>query len=62
MLCYKDMTFCKADCQTVRCHRNKRGVPRETMLPVAWADFSLDCVHFVPAAAVPTNVEVSNGE
>jgi len=47
MICYRDMTFCKAACANESCHRNftdeVRKMSQKINLPVALADFSEDC-------------------
>ena len=45
MLCWRDMTFCLAECLTIECHRHKMVVEKENVdnMPVAWADFSFNC-------------------
>lgn len=57
MMCYKDMTFCAANCATVECRRNltpevKSGArewwshdPKNA--PIALSDFSKDCEGYV---------------
>ena len=59
MICYKDTTFCSAKCNTISCHRNRKGSyygdgPQEYWLPVAISDFSKPdmngntCTHYQP--------------
>jgi len=43
MLCYRDRTFCSAECGNKDCNRHKCHVPSKTELPVSWTDFSSDC-------------------
>jgi len=42
MLCYKDMQFCKRDCINFKCERNKRLLPANLQMPVAYGEY-LDC-------------------
>lgn len=64
MLCFRDMTFCEAECDTVDCHR--RFTPDQEAAaerwwgkpgaPVALSDFSTSCPFFtasVGAASAP---------
>lgn len=56
MMCYKDMTFCAANCATVKCHRNltpdvKDGARKwwshdPDNAPIALSDFSVDCTSY----------------
>lgn len=58
MLCYRDMTFCSANCATTNCSRQFTDEDRikseiwwkgcEGDPPVAFADFSAGCERFVP--------------
>lgn len=48
MMCYKDTTFCTAQCATTSCHRNLAGDyydggPKEEWMPVAFSDFATNC-------------------
>lgn len=55
MICYKDMTFCRAKCKTTDCKRNwtleKSAAAKEWWgsdgAPVAFSDFSKDCPDYV---------------
>lgn len=51
MLCYRDMMFCTASCQTVECERNKKGInPKHVEkvgLPIMQRDFSRECESYV---------------
>ena len=50
---YKDTTFCTAQCGNMVCHRNTAGSyyaggPVEDWMPVAMADFAVNCEDYVP--------------
>lgn len=53
MLCYREMTFCSADCLNVGCSRNKERLPEsiDDFFPVAWSDFSECCSYYEPKDA-----------
>lgn len=50
MLCYRDKTFCMANCKTVDCSRilteEIRKKADDFGAPIAMADFSDDCEHY----------------
>lgn len=58
MLCYRDMTFCSADCATKNCPRQFTDKERERSklwwgdgpgeVPVAFSDFSEHCEMYQP--------------
>lgn len=68
MICYKDKTFCAADCMTLDCHRQFTPAEAEQARawwggdnpPVAFADFSLGCPDYQAAAPrrMPSNKEM----
>ncbi len=52
MICYKDKTFCMADCKNTKCSRfmtpELEDEARSFGLPVAMADFSDNCADYIP--------------
>lgn len=56
MMCYKDQSFCKSDCENTRCFRNmywvytdekaKAYFKENPWMPVSVADFSKDCKEY----------------
>lgn len=46
MITYKDMTFCSDDCKNIDCERNKKHVPLNPPLPVAYARFRQTCLRY----------------
>jgi hypothetical protein len=65
MICYRDMTFCTAQCGLLSCPRKFTEAEREESLswwgdlpgepPIAFADFAATCPDHVPIAPnVPT--------
>lgn len=58
MICFRDKTFCSADCVNTDCHRNftldqKAAAERwwgRPGAPVAFANFSEGCADFQPRA------------
>lgn len=55
MICYKDKTFCSAECMNRDCHRNYSPEVHDAAVawggedaPVAFSDFSKGCSEFVP--------------
>ena len=54
MICYRDMTFCNAECGNTECRRNFTEELREDAIkwwgnenfPVAKADFKTGCLNF----------------
>ncbi len=60
MLCYKDTTFCTAECTDTECRRHKIHVPEDTFgFPVAYCDFSAHCPRFADAEQ-PQTAEADN--
>jgi hypothetical protein len=59
MLCYKDRTYCKSDCLNMECFRYfDGGVAKDAAdfgLPVAVADFSASCPHYITIEKEPKN-------
>lgn len=62
MMCYRDKTFCSAECATTDCHRqfterDRIGSEQWARLsgfesaPIAWSDFSTTCPKYKPAEA-----------
>jgi hypothetical protein len=61
MICYRDKTFCSAECLNMSCHRQftpevDKGSQEwwshdPDNAPVAFSDFSGDCPEYIP----PTN-------
>jgi len=57
MICFRDMTFCSAECATTDCARNWTPEQQEAArkwwrgndAPVAFADFSGDCPDYLEA-------------
>ena len=50
MLCFRDMTYCCADCGSTNCERHmdaekadREKLPAISWMPTAWADFSETC-------------------
>jgi len=47
MICYKDMTFCNAECDNLECHRfydaGIQADAEQAGLPISLADFSPTC-------------------
>ena len=56
MICFRDMTYCTANCATVSCHRHKVNEAKDRkwsgskldFLPTAWSDFSNGCPEYKP--------------
>jgi len=60
MICFRDMTYCSADCETFTCFRNRKqhDADRERLktlecLPTALADLSGNCGLYKPAQQQP---------
>lgn len=59
MICFRDMSFCSAECGNASCRRNftdeQAKAAREWWggpdAPVAFSDFSDGCEDFIPAGA-----------
>lgn len=59
MICYRDMTFCSAECKTRKCERNWKLMDKTSYVewskafsgsgPVAFADFSENCEKYKTA-------------
>lgn len=66
MICFRDMSFCSAECLTVDCRRQftpeVRAAARRWWggdeAPIAFADFSPDCPDYAPAIGI----EARSGE
>lgn len=46
MLCYRDMTFCAANCTKRNCFRHKAQLPEKPPLPVMQTDYSAVCAEY----------------
>ena len=57
MICFRDITFCSADCLTYACHRNVTPAVKAAArawwggddYPIALSDFSARCPDYTPA-------------
>ena len=63
MVCYKDMTFCNADCSNDDCYRQLTEKVRKDAekwwgsddAPIAVSDFSSRCKEFIPLESLTDN-------
>lgn len=65
MMCYRDTTFCLGHCETISCHRNKKGAyynggPKEDWMPISLAPFHLSCTHYQPEKFNEDNKQINS--